>query len=88
MMLIDVPAVADAVPSGGMFAAVAAVIFFLLVAAAAYVAFRALKKTVKMAVRMTIVAVILLVAVIGSLSLWYFSSEGTQKQKPPVNKKR
>ena len=85
MMLLDVPA---PTMNGGMFAAIAAIIFFLFLAGAAYIAFKALKKTAKMAVRMTVVAAILLIAVIGSLSLWYFSSDGVQKQRPPVNRRR
>lgn len=76
------------VTNNSMFAIVAAVIFFLLLAGAAYIAFKALRKTVKMAVRMTIVAVILLIAVIGSASLWYFSTDGTPKMKPPANRRR
>jgi hypothetical protein len=41
-------------PSGEMVGGIVAVTFFLLVAGAAYVAFKALKKTVKMAIRMLI----------------------------------
>ena len=39
-------------PSGEMIGAIVAISFFLVLAAAAYVAFKALKKTAKMAVRM------------------------------------
>ena len=45
----------DIAPSGGMIGAVVAISFFLLIAGAAYVAFKALKKTAKMAVRMIVV---------------------------------
>ena len=41
----------DIAPSGGMIGAVVAISFFLLFAATAYIAFKALKKTAKMAVR-------------------------------------
>jgi thiol:disulfide interchange protein len=75
-------------PSGQMVGAIVAVAFFLVFLLAAYVAFKALKKTAKMAVRMIIVAIILVIAVAGSLSLWYFSADGTQKQKPPVQRRR
>ena len=75
-------------PSGGMIGAIFAVGFFILLAAAAYIAFKALKKTVKMAVRMAIVAVILVIAIVGSISLWYFSSDTTPQLKPPANRKR
>ncbi len=62
---------------------VAAVLFFLVFAAVAYIVFRLLKKTVKMAFRMTIVAVILLIAIVGSLSFWWLSTS-----KKPVSKTR
>ena len=75
-------------PSGQMVGAMAAVAFFLLLAGTAYVAFKALKKTAKMAVRMIIVVIILVIAVVGSASLWYFSADGVQKEKPPANRRR
>ena len=75
-------------PSGEMFAAITAAAFFLVLAVAAYVAFKALKKTVKIAIRLVIVGIILVIAVIGSVSLWWFSSDGTQKQRPPANQRR
>lgn len=78
----------DIAPSGGVIGSVVAVSFFLVLAGAAYIAFKALKKTVKMAIRMVIVAVILVIAVVGSISLWYFSSDATPRLKPPVNRKR
>ena len=65
-----------------------AVSFFLVLAAAAYIAFKALKKTVKMAFRMAIVGVILLIAIVGSLSLWYFSMDTSPKLKPPANRRQ
>ncbi len=55
---------------------VAAVAFFLVFAAVAYVAFRLLRKTVKMAFRMAIVVVILVIAVAGSVSFWWLGSSG------------
>jgi cytochrome bd-type quinol oxidase subunit 2 len=78
----------DIAPSGGVIGAVVAVSFFLVLAGAAYIAFKALKKTAKMAIRMMIVAVILVIAVVGSISLWYFSSDTTPRLKQNVNRKR
>lgn len=88
MTLLDLAPGSDVVSGGGMIGLVAAAAFFFILAAAAYVAFKALKKTVKMAVRMAIVAVILLVAVVGSVSLWYFSSDSAAKSKPAANRRR
>ena len=75
-------------PSGGTMALIIAASFFLVLAGAAYIAFKALKKTVKMAFRMAIVGVILLIAVVGSLSLWYFSLDTSPKLKPPANRRQ
>ena len=75
-------------PSGGTMALIIAASFFLVLAGAAYIAFKALKKTVKMAFRMAVVAVILLIAVVGSISLWYFSTDTSPKLKPPADRRR
>ena len=75
-------------PTGQTFAAIAGVAFFVVLALTAYIAFKALRKTMKMAMRLVIVMVILAVAVVGSISLWYFSSDGVQKQRPPANRVR
>jgi len=88
MISNDIMLAADIVPSGGMMGVVAAGAFFLILAGAAYIAFKALAKTAKMAIRMFIVVVILVVAVVGSVSLWYFSSDGTPKLKPPADRRR
>ncbi len=78
----------DPAPSVGTMGIIVAAAFFLVFAGVAFVAYKALKKTVKMAFRMAIVAVILVLAVIGSLTLWYFSGSGTPKLKPPANRRR
>jgi hypothetical protein len=75
-------------PTGGTFGLIVATAFFIVLAGAAYVAFKALRKTAKMAVRLMVVVVILAVAVVGSVSLWYFSSNAPPKLKPPANKRR
>ncbi len=75
-------------PSGEMVGGIVAVSFFILIAGVAFVAFKALKKTVKMAIRMLIVSMILVIAVVGSTSLWYFSSDATPKLKPPAKGRR
>jgi len=58
---------------------VGAGVFFLIFAAVAFIAFKLLKRTVKMAFRMAIVGVILLIAIAGSIALWAFSSGGSGK---------
>jgi phosphoglycerol transferase MdoB-like AlkP superfamily enzyme len=67
---------------------VAAVGFFLVFAGVAYIVFRLLRKTVKVAFRMTIVAVILLIAAAGSISFWWLSngsSKPARVERPKRN---
>jgi apolipoprotein N-acyltransferase len=78
----------DVAPSGGTIGAIVAVSFLLVFLGVAFVAYKALKKTVKMAFRLAVVGVILVIAIAGSVSLWYFSSGGTPRLKPPVERKR
>jgi uncharacterized protein YqhQ len=61
---------------------VAGVAFFLILAAVAVVAFFFVKKTVKMAIRMAIVGAILLIAIIGGISFWMFTSDSKPATRP------
>ena len=69
-----------------------AVVFFLIFAAIAAVAFFMIRKTVKMAIRMVVVALIFLIAVIGSIALWYgigsSPSPRPRPNRPPTNSSR
>ncbi len=64
--------------------AVAAGAFFLIAAAVAFIAFKMLKKTVKMAFRIVVLILILGIAAAGSIALWALSSGGPSKpaQRP------
>ncbi|MGI8812724.1 MAG: hypothetical protein ACR2IH_09400 [Pyrinomonadaceae bacterium] len=66
----------------------AGAIFFLVFAVVAYIAFRILRKTVKMAFRMMIVVAILLIAVVGGLSFWWFNSGSASKTRPAATRTR
>ena len=68
-MLYDVAPGPETAAVGGIFA----IGFFLLFLVVAFVAYKALKKVVKMGVRIAIVAVILLIAMVGSASLFIFT---------------
>ena len=61
--------------------AVLGFVFFLVALGIAFITYRMLKKTVKMAVRMTIVVAILLIALVGSIAFLMFAGSG---QKPPA----
>ena len=65
---------------------IAAIIFILLLLAVAYIAFRILKRTVKIAVRAIIFLLIVVIAVVGGLALWNLDSFKTDK-KPAATKK-
>jgi uncharacterized membrane protein len=67
--------------SGGMLGIAGGAAFLLAFLAAAYIAFKMLKRSVKMAFRLAIVAVILMIAVAGSVALWAL---GTAKPSRPV----
>lgn len=64
----------DAAPVPGGVGLLAIGAFLLVGAGIAFAVFKMLKRTVKMAFRMAIVGVILLIAIAGSIALWAFSS--------------
>ena len=65
------------------------VAFFFICLAVAVIAFKMLKKTVKMAVRMAIVAVILIIALIGSLGFFIFGFGSSPSERPvPANQRK
>jgi uncharacterized membrane protein YedE/YeeE len=89
MFLFDV-ALADT--STSLVGVALAVAFFLAFAAVAAVAFFMIRKTVKMAIRMVIVALIFLIAVIGSIALYFgigsTPSPRSRPNRPPANSTR
>lgn len=73
----------DVAPTGGAIGAIFAVGFFLMLAGAAFIAYKSLRKTMKWAFRIAIVIGILVIALAGSITLWWYSSGGTQRPNPP-----
>jgi phosphoglycerol transferase MdoB-like AlkP superfamily enzyme len=80
----------DVAPVGGGIAAVFGVVFFFVLAAIAFITYRMMKKTVKMAVRMTIVVAILIIALVGSVALLLFGAGGKKSptRPTPTNQRR
>jgi hypothetical protein len=81
----------DVAPTGGLIGAAGGVVFFLVMAAIAAFTFFFLKRSVKMAFRMAIVGVILVVAAIGAIAALYFglSSERPRPRPgPPATRSR
>ncbi len=66
---------------------IAAIIFVVFLIAVAAITFFVLKRAFKMAIRAAIVALILLIAVIGGVSLWWVGMSGTADKPPATNKK-
>ena len=79
----------DVAPVGGTtIGAAAGIAFFLVFAAIAALAFFIVKRTVKMAIRMMIVAAILLIAIVGGISFWWFTSGTKPVNRPPNQRNR
>ncbi len=66
---------------------IAAVIFVLIMLAVAYVAFRVLKKTLKMAVRAIVVLLIMTIALVGGVALWNMDGKDVIRKTPTKTKK-
>ena len=79
----------EIVPDIGMVGLIAGAAFFLVFAGVAYIAFRMMRKTVKIALRMALAAGILLIAIVGSIAIYWKTSTGNApRQKPTVNRNR
>lgn len=72
----------DVAPLGGGIGIFAGVAFFLIFLAVAFIAFKMLKRTVKMAFRLVIVTVILAIAVAGSVALWALGTGNSERPRP------
>jgi hypothetical protein len=66
----------------GSVGAIAIAAFLLIFVVIAYIAFRMIKKSVKMAFRLAIVAVILGVAIAGSVALWALGTGSSETPGP------
>lgn len=80
MFLFDV---APPVETSTIGIAVGVIFFFIAVAAGAF-SFVMLRKTVKMAIRMFVVAAILIIAVVGSIALYLFLKPAPRTYNRPT----
>ncbi len=78
-LLFDIPPVESSVGIG-VFSLIAVIILLTL----GFIGFIMIRKTIKMAIRMAIVAVVLIVALVGSVAFYMLSSsnQGTTKSRP------
>ncbi len=68
----------------GSIGIVAAVIFFIVFVGAAMVVFSLIKRTFKLALRLVIVGVLLMIAVVGATSLWWFAGSPAPNTNRPA----
>lgn len=82
----------DVAPSFGGIGSIAVIGFLFIVLASGFLTFIMLRKTIKMAIRMAVVAAILLIAVFGSIALWMFlkpsPSPRSNRPQPTNNRPR
>ncbi len=78
----------DAAPLAGGIGVFAAVAFLFIFFAAAFVVFKLLKRTVRMAFRITIVFIILAVAIMGSFALWALGTGSSERPRPRPTRAR
>ena len=67
---------------------IAAIVFVIFLLAVAAITFFVMKKAMKMAIRAAIVALILLIAVVGGISLWMFGTDGNNSDNRPAENKK
>ncbi len=80
--------IAMELPVSGFAALVVGGALFLSTAFIAFFAFRMLQKSVKMAFRLAMVAGFLIIATVGTFSLWWFATAETPKPKPKAARTR
>ncbi len=83
-----VPIFAIDLPIGGVALLGGGLVVFALITGLMYVIFRMLKKSIKMAFRLAVVAAVLVIALAGGLSLWWFSSGDAPAQRPANTRKK
>lgn len=66
---------------------IAAIIFVVFLIAVAAITFFVLKRAFKMAIRAAIVALVLLIALVGGISLWWVGTSKTDDKPPTTIKK-
>jgi len=73
----------DMGPPGGSVGVFAGIAFFVILIAVAFIAFKLLKKTVGMAIRVLVVLIVLAIAVAGTAALFFIGTGGKGPSSRP-----
>lgn len=77
----------DLLSGGGMIAIIGALVF-IAAGIFAYILFRILRKSIRIAFRLALVAAIMVIALVGGLSLWWFNSGDAPAERPRPTRRR
>jgi hypothetical protein len=80
-LLVEVPSIGTAGAIGGL-------LIFVVAAAIAFVVFRILRKSLRIAFRLALVVAILVIAAVGAGSLWWFGTDDGPNKKPASERRR
>ena len=81
MLAIELPVSGVAALAGGL-------VVFAVVTAMMYLIFRMLKKSIKMAFRLAVIMAVIVIAAVGGLSLWWFSSGDPATDRPAPSRRK
>jgi len=80
--MINYGLIFDMSPLSGGIGIFAGVVFFFVLLGVAFIAFKLLKRTVKMAFRMAIVGIIVAIAIAGSIAFFWLGSTKSPRPQP------
>jgi len=76
------------VPSIGTAGAIGGLLIFVVAAAIAFVVFRILRKSLRIAFRLALVVAIMVIAAVGVGSLWWFGTDDNPQKRPSPTRRR